>query len=211
VKVRERMNAAPIVCGADETLETVARRLWESGHRAMPVVDGRGALAGMVTDRDLALAALRRRARLDELRAADAMTGVGATCGPDDDLWFAAELMRTEGVRRLCVVGRERQPVGVITVADLARHAASGPARDLDDLGMDDVVELLVEIEDAEVEGRELVGHGAPVRRATGSVAAAPPRRDRAPALPGIAFAGVAPIGTPIGTRKDQRDAALAS
>jgi CBS domain-containing protein len=147
VKVRERMTPAPIVCRTDESLEAVARRLGDTDLRALPVVDARGAIAGMLTDRDLTMAALRRGAKLRDLRAADAMHDARATCGPDDELWFAAELMRVEKLRRLAVVNRDQRPIGVITLADLARHAASGPARDLDDLGMDDVIELLVEIE----------------------------------------------------------------
>src|SRR5688572_16713973 len=68
VKVRERMTPAPIVCRTDESLDAVARRMWETELRALPVVDARGALAGMLTDRDLAMTALRRRAKLDDVR-----------------------------------------------------------------------------------------------------------------------------------------------
>lgn len=203
MKVRERMTPAPIVCRTDDSLDTVARRMWETELRAFPVVDGRGAIAGVLTDRDLAMAALRRRAKLDDLRAGDAMRDARATCGPDDELWFAAELMRTEKLRRLPVVGRDQRPIGMITLTDLARHAASGPARDLDDLGMDDVIELLVALE--RVPARIVA---ASEREGLGSPAA---RRERAPAAERELDPAFAPLlQREIASRATELDAALA-
>lgn len=56
-KVSELMTADPIVVREDEDAETVARTIAEKHHNHLPVVDGEGRLAGMVTRAD-ALAAL---------------------------------------------------------------------------------------------------------------------------------------------------------
>ena len=56
-KVSELMTADPIVAGLDDDAETVARTIAEKHHNHLPVVDGEGRLAGMVTRAD-ALAAL---------------------------------------------------------------------------------------------------------------------------------------------------------
>ncbi len=56
-KVSELMTADPVVVHTDDDAETVARTIAESHHNHLPVVDGEGRLAGLVTRAD-ALAAL---------------------------------------------------------------------------------------------------------------------------------------------------------
>lgn len=56
-KVSELMTADPVVVRVDDDAETVARTIAEKHHNHLPVVDGDGRLAGMVTRAD-ALAAL---------------------------------------------------------------------------------------------------------------------------------------------------------
>ena len=56
-KVSELMSADPVVVREDDDAETVARTIAENHHNHLPVVDGEGRLAGLVTRAD-ALAAL---------------------------------------------------------------------------------------------------------------------------------------------------------
>jgi CBS domain-containing protein len=55
--VRDLMTADPIVATTDEGAESVAKKIADKHHNHLPVVDGDGRLAGMVTRAD-ALAAL---------------------------------------------------------------------------------------------------------------------------------------------------------
>jgi CBS-domain-containing membrane protein len=55
--VRDLMSEDPVVARTDDGVEKVARLIAESHHNHLPVVDGEGRLAGMVTRAD-ALAAL---------------------------------------------------------------------------------------------------------------------------------------------------------
>jgi CBS domain-containing protein len=56
-KVSELMTSEPVVAATTDSVEDVARTIAESHHNHLPVVDGNGRLAGMVTRAD-ALAAL---------------------------------------------------------------------------------------------------------------------------------------------------------
>jgi CBS domain-containing protein len=56
-KVSELMTADPEVVSVDDDAETVARRIAETHHNHLPVVDAEGRLAGLVTRAD-ALAAV---------------------------------------------------------------------------------------------------------------------------------------------------------
>ena len=55
--VRDLMTADPVVASVDEGAESVAKKIADKHHNHLPVVDGDGRLAGMVTRAD-ALAAL---------------------------------------------------------------------------------------------------------------------------------------------------------
>ena len=55
--VRDLMTADPVVASVDEGAESVAKKIADKHHNHLPVVDGDGRLAGMVTRTD-ALAAL---------------------------------------------------------------------------------------------------------------------------------------------------------
>jgi CBS domain-containing protein len=55
--VRDLMTADPVVASVGDSAETVAKKIADSHHNHLPVVDGDGRLAGMVTRAD-ALAAL---------------------------------------------------------------------------------------------------------------------------------------------------------
>ena len=55
--VRDLMTSDPVLVSVEDDAEVVARKIAESHHNHLPVVDGEGRLAGMVTRAD-ALAAL---------------------------------------------------------------------------------------------------------------------------------------------------------
>ena len=55
--VRDLMTADPVVVSTDDDAEAVAKKIADKHHNHLPVVDGDGRLAGMVTRAD-ALAAL---------------------------------------------------------------------------------------------------------------------------------------------------------
>jgi CBS domain-containing protein len=59
-KVSELMTPDPVVVRVDDDVETVAKTVAETHHNHLPVVDGEGRLAGLVTRAD-ALAALVAR------------------------------------------------------------------------------------------------------------------------------------------------------
>jgi CBS domain-containing protein len=114
----------------------VARKI-----RHLPVVDERGALVGMITDRDLRSAALapaleqhlsesaRRRLRgigatLENLRVKDAMTWNPVTAGPDMPVTQAAALMMERHIGSLPVV-EHNALVGIVTDHDAVRALAA--------------------------------------------------------------------------------------
>lgn len=125
MKIDELMTKSVATCGRDDSLEAAARLFWEHDCGAIPVVDANRVVIGMLTDRDACIAAWSRGARLSELRVGDTMSKRIQACWPDDSVEVVLELMVEHHVRRLPVVDIERRLVGMVSLCDLARAAAS--------------------------------------------------------------------------------------
>ena len=118
--VRDRMTAHLAPVPVDATLVEAAHEMRASGAGGLPVldVDGRGC-AGILTERDIVIRVLAedREARAAIVR--DVATLEPVTCGPDDELDEAFELMRKHEVQHLPVLDAG-EVVGVISLADIA-------------------------------------------------------------------------------------------
>ena len=84
MKVRELMTADARACSPTTTLAGAAATMWEADCGILPVVEDGGRIVGVITDRDVCIAAGTRARPASELLVADAMTTKVRTCSPDD-------------------------------------------------------------------------------------------------------------------------------
>ena len=143
--VRDVMDSSPASVSIDTKVEDVVRTLHDNELPGVPVLDGDGRLAGIVTEADLVLpddqgdlhlphyinlfggtVFLEPLGRYEKrLRkafastAADMMTKDPDTVGPDASVKEAARLIHESGHNRLPVVEDDGRLVGVITRVDL--------------------------------------------------------------------------------------------
>ncbi len=120
--VRQLMTADVKTCSPEDTLEAVARKLWDHDIGAALVVSG-AQVIGVITDRDLCMAAYTQRRPLHELRVATAMSRELHAVRPEAPLADALQLMKDAQVRRLAVVDEQGRPRGVVSMNDLTREA----------------------------------------------------------------------------------------
>ena len=123
MKVRDLMTVPVVTCRADDSLESASRLMWRGDMGALTVVDPDGRVIGMLTDRDVCMAAYLQGSALRELRVERAMAHDVVACAPDDGFATARELMAEHQLHRLPVVDRDRRPIGMITLNDLALEA----------------------------------------------------------------------------------------
>ncbi|MCH0541011.1 CBS domain-containing protein [Streptomyces sp. MUM 203J] len=116
MKVSEAMSHPAVSVPTRTPLRQVAREMAEYGVGSVIVTEG-GSLRGIVTDRDLALAALAGGLGTDTVVDA-VMSSPVITVGASDDVHVAYRTFRTAGVRRLPVLDGHRV-VGVLTVDDM--------------------------------------------------------------------------------------------
>lgn len=134
LRVESVMTEAVRSCSPDEPLNAAARQMWEHDCGAVPIVSGDGKLLGIVTDRDLCMAAYTKGLSLAAITVKEVMARHVHTCRPDDSLERAASLMAEGQVRRLPVVDAEHRLVGIVAMADIARSASVLGQREAADL-----------------------------------------------------------------------------
>ena len=119
MKVQEVMSGRLETCHPWDSLNEAARLMWDGDFGWVPVVDQGERLVGVITDRDICMAAYTRGRPLRELPVAAAMCREVCCCGPDDSLEdkivFACgqrdmvsdvcDIARRAGCRSLCTEG----------------------------------------------------------------------------------------------------------
>lgn len=125
MKVRQVMTPDPVCCRAGDTLEDAARHLWDADCGLVPVVDDELRLIGVVTDRDVLMAAHVRGETLGDIPVSAATTRRVSACKPDDSLAWALSLMRSERVRRLPVIDADSRVRGIVTLTDLGMRGVT--------------------------------------------------------------------------------------
>ncbi|MGD0992729.1 MAG: CBS domain-containing protein [Gemmatimonadales bacterium] len=124
--VRDHMTAKVFTIRMDKKLLAVDEIMGWAHIRHVPVVDEKGKLVGLVSQRDVLRATLSdlastqvdRRNQLGHVTLAQVMRREVLTIGPDEDVQMAARLMRQHKYGCLPVVDDSRL-VGIITEHDL--------------------------------------------------------------------------------------------
>lgn len=125
-KVREIMSAAPACMAASESVSAAAKAMKERGIGTVLVLSG-GRLAGLVTDRDIAIRVLAENRDPLTTRLDDICSSELAVLSPDDAVETATRIVRDRAVRRLPVMA-DGTPVGVVSIGDLALDEDEGSA-----------------------------------------------------------------------------------
>ena len=108
----------------DETLQAAARRMEEMDVGSLPVLDGK-AVAGIVTDRDIAVRGVAAGMIPQESLVSDVMTDDVRYCRADDSVEQVMEEMGDLQVRRLPVLDADNEIVGIVALADIATRQST--------------------------------------------------------------------------------------
>jgi CBS domain-containing protein len=117
--VSDMMTLEVKSCAPGDTLSAAARIMWERDCGVVPVVDQDGRLAGLITDRDICMAAYLRGQRLEECLVGDVMSRPAVTCRPDETIERAEASMREHQIRRLPIVDESGRLCGILSMNDL--------------------------------------------------------------------------------------------
>ena len=99
-----------------------AAMMMKSGNYGSIPVERNNKLAGMVTDRDLALRVVAEGKDPKSVTIAECMTAGIKYCFDDESIETACDSMIQSRLRRLPVLNRDKKLVGIVSLTDIAVH-----------------------------------------------------------------------------------------
>ena len=123
MRVGELMTVEVKACGPGDSLNRAAQIMWENDCGCVPVADDAERVVGMLTDRDVCMAAYTQGRLLAEIPVSAAMSKTVVACRQDDTIAIAEQRMQAHQVRRLAVVDGNGRIAGILSLSDIARSA----------------------------------------------------------------------------------------
>lgn len=117
-QLRDLMTSNPVILESSATVSEAAKQMRDRDVGDV-LVQKKGALCGIVTDRDLVIRCLADRKDPDSQTLGDICSQELATLEADASVDDAMELMRKRAIRRLPVMDGGA-PVGIVSLGDLA-------------------------------------------------------------------------------------------
>jgi len=120
--LKDIMTPAVEVVSPGDTLEEAARRMADLDVGPLPVCEGKR-VVGLLTDRDITVRATAAGCDPKATLICDVMSQDITCCYEDQDVREAARLMGQKQIRRLPILNRANELVGIVSLGDLATGA----------------------------------------------------------------------------------------
>ncbi len=117
--LREIMTPSVETVRPDSPLREAAQKMKSLDVGSLPVCDNRK-LLGILTDRDITIRAVAEGRDPAATKVKDTMTPELIYCFDDQSLEEAAQLMERHQIRRLPILDRSHDLVGIVSLGDLA-------------------------------------------------------------------------------------------
>jgi len=140
MKAEDIMTRNVMTCRPEASLAQAAALMWDYDCGAMPVVDDSNRVMGIITDRDIAIAAATKGRRATDISVGEVMSGNVYACARDEDVKSALKTMRRERVRRLPVIGHDGKLAGILSLNDVVLRAEDGKGRQAPEIPYDEVM-----------------------------------------------------------------------
>jgi CBS domain-containing protein len=116
--IREIMTADPRTVETGASVAEAAREMRDGDVGSVVVIEN-GAVAGIVTDRDIAVRVVAQGLDADATRVSEVATMRPVTLTVDQSVDDAIRLVREQNVRRIIVL-QDGRPAGIVSLGDLA-------------------------------------------------------------------------------------------
>ena len=121
MKVRDIMNRDVHTCRPETNLAMAAMQMWDGDFGVLPVLANGGTVVGMITDRDICMAAASKHRDPARIRVEEVTAGEVYACSPDSEIHEALKVMQQRKVRRLPVINADDGKLaGILSLNDIA-------------------------------------------------------------------------------------------
>jgi CBS domain-containing protein len=130
MQVKDIMTPEPKAIWLTQSLTDAARLMWENDCGVLPIIKDGRTVVGVITDRDVCMAATMNARNPSAVSVEEVMTGEVFSVTPDDDVDQALQLMRDHQVHRLPVISEEGELQGILSLNDVILNAKTKPEGD---------------------------------------------------------------------------------
>ncbi|MES2604582.1 MAG: CBS domain-containing protein [Pseudomonadota bacterium] len=126
MNVNEAMTTPVKSAYSNTSLDAIARMMWDQNCGAIPVVEGDNQPLGIITDRDIAMAAMLNHEPLWNIPASTVIQGQRLTCcSPQESIEMCVEKMEQHSVRRILVTDDSGALCGIVSLGDAVAFTKS--------------------------------------------------------------------------------------
>ena len=125
MKIAALFHRTVTSCRHRDTLDRAAALLWRNNIGCLPVIGDDDRVIGVITDRDIALAAFLQGAPLRSITVSSVMNKEVIACRIDDDVEATVQRMTAHRLRRMPVLDDDRRLLGIVSLNDIARAAVA--------------------------------------------------------------------------------------
>ena len=140
MKVREIMSTNAKVCTLTDNLSAAAGLMWGNDCGFLPVVAEGGKVVGLITDRDICMAATLNNKNLWDITVEDVISGEVFACNSEEDIHSALKTMQENKVLRLPVIAADGTLEGILSMNDVVLKAEEPKEKKSPELSYTDVV-----------------------------------------------------------------------
>ena len=146
MKVEQLMTRNVRTCCPNDPLSDAARIMWEVDCGGVPVTEqcyGSAKVVGMITDRDICMAAYIRGLPLSEIEVGSVMAKTLCSCRMTDSIATALKVLEQNQIHRLLVLDQDNCLMGLLSLTDIAREAERERDRSTKEVGETRTAEVL--------------------------------------------------------------------
>ena len=119
MKVKTIMTKDVAFCHPSDDLIKAVEIMWRKDCGVVPVIDENRKVIKMITDRDVAICLASQNRRASEIKISELAKGKIVACPADDDVETALKKMKRKQIKRLPVVNKKRELVGILSITDV--------------------------------------------------------------------------------------------
>jgi CBS domain-containing protein len=124
MKVFKVMTTDAGFCRLEDDLAMAAEIMGSKNCGIVPVIDAENRVAGVVTDRDICLAAaISPGKKTSPVKVREIASSPVIVCAGEDNVKDALRRMRKYKIRRLPVTNKEKKLLGIVSLTDILRKA----------------------------------------------------------------------------------------
>ena len=132
-QILRQKGADVVTVSPSDSIQTIVGLLASHRIGAVVVLDGKGSIAGIVSERDIVRAMAADAARVMTRTAKDIMTAKVMTCEPNDSEAELMQLMTENRIRHLPVVSGGRL-AGMISIGDVVKLRMEAIEREAEEM-----------------------------------------------------------------------------